>query len=236
MRKINKDCDLSTVYKAWEEKLEQNQTPHPKYNSTNGKYYWDIVMQLHKCQKGLCAYTEQALCDEELFAADCWENGRYKNAPPAKAGREGELEHFDESLKSKKKDEHGKQDWLWSNLFVVAHTPNNRKRTQAVDDILKPDHEDYNPFQLLDYDTDLHRFFPSRNLDEIKAERVKNMILVLGINDVHSKRRKYLKNLFIPPRIHAKNDYSAAEQYPTAYEFIRRKMEDGTVDLKAVTF
>ncbi len=87
--------------------MEASGNPHRKYRSSSG-FYWDIVMQLHHCQKGLCAYTEIELCDDELFAAVCWKDGQY-DGHPGNPGRFGQLEHFDASLKSKKKDTEGKK-------------------------------------------------------------------------------------------------------------------------------
>ena len=48
MKKIDKTNILSTKYKDWEEGLES----HPVYNSSNNKYYKDIVMNLLYVQKG----------------------------------------------------------------------------------------------------------------------------------------------------------------------------------------
>ena len=78
MQKLKKVCDLSTAYKAWEEAFEQEGKKHDKYSSSH-KYYKDIVMQSLRCQDGLCAYTEQRLCDKKLLTEDCWKDGRYIN-------------------------------------------------------------------------------------------------------------------------------------------------------------
>lgn len=232
MRKINKACNLSTVYKAWEANLENNQSPHPKYNSSNGKYYWDIVMQLFKCQKGLCAYTEQELCDESLFLDNLWENGRYRN-PPMQNNRFGELEHFDESLKAKKGDEQGRKDWLWQNLFMVHSDINKRKGTQEVDEILKPDTLGYNPFLLLEYDPDTHFFIPHRNLSSEISERVKKMILTLRINNVSAIRGKFLLKHFVYARTRPLPlGQITPEQYPTSFEMCVRLLKEGKISLK----
>jgi hypothetical protein len=62
MRKIDKNQQLSTAYQTWENNLEINGLNHPSYNSSNGAYYKDIVMDALRCQNGLCAYTEIQLC------------------------------------------------------------------------------------------------------------------------------------------------------------------------------
>ncbi|MEM9846991.1 MAG: hypothetical protein AAF847_03815 [Bacteroidota bacterium] len=230
MRKIDKNCDLSSKYKAWEEDMEDNNKPHPKYSSSNGKYYWDIKMQLHRCQRGLCAYTEKELCDEEFFSEECWEEGSYKNRPE-QAGKFGDLEHFDENLKTKKGDEINRKDWLWRNFFVVDSDVNNWKGTQEVDDILKPDREGYDPFSLLDYVVETHEFIPKRGLEEEIEERVRKMILVLGINTVRNNRRKYLRKLFRLYRLGALDDFLPPNEYPTAYEFCKQQIERQEKDI-----
>ncbi len=233
MRKINKSCDLSTVYKTWEEALEASNQPHPKYNSSKGEYYWDIVMQLHRCQGGLCAYTEQELCDEPLFVTENWSDGRYSN-PPQREGRFGQLEHFDESLKSKKDDIVGKKDWLWDNFFMVHSDINQRKGIKPVDNILKPDLEDYDPFEKLDYDFDLHVFIPNSNLSEADFERVKNMIEVLGINHVYSIRGKFLGNRLRLKYLNNSDIIEAQVQFPTSFEMIERKLNLGEITLDEI--
>jgi len=61
MKNIDKSVILSTAYKEWEENLEAKQLPHPAYNSSQGQFYRDIIMNLYHCQNGLCAYTERTL-------------------------------------------------------------------------------------------------------------------------------------------------------------------------------
>lgn len=235
MRKINKTCDNSTDYKTWEEDLELHETLHPKYNSSKGKYYWDIVMQLFKCQKGLCAYTEQELCDEELFRDDLWEDGCYKN-PPAEDNRFGQLEHFDESLKSKKGDEFGRKDWLWKNLFMVHSDINRRKGTQQVDEILKPDTVDYAPFRLLEYDPEIHVFIPNQNLSSEISERVQQMIVILRINNVSAIRRKFLMKHFVFARTQpVPLGQIIPEQFPTSFEMCVRMLDEGRISLRELT-
>ena len=47
MRKIDKSKILSTVYKKWEEALENNQEDHPQYESKH-RFYTDVIMCLHR--------------------------------------------------------------------------------------------------------------------------------------------------------------------------------------------
>ena len=101
MKKIDKKQQLSTAYQNWENALNQANQAHPTYNSSNGEYYQDIVMDALRCQNGLCAYTEIQLCPPPFLTPDNWENGRYKNK---NRHHNGQLEHFDERLKWKDKD------------------------------------------------------------------------------------------------------------------------------------
>lgn len=226
MKKIDKKCNLSTSYKKWEEDLEKKKEPHPKYSSSKFKYYKDIVMQLYACQDGLCAYTERELCDENLFTADKWKDGKYIGTFDP-AGRFGQLEHFDESLKAKNKDNTGIKDWLWDNLFMVDSDINRRKNQQAVDDILKPDRPDYNPFELLEYNRELHVFIPHSSLEEDRSERVKTMIDTLGINLVYSIRDKYLEEKIRFARLEESSSLSEIhpKQFPTSFEMCVRLIE-----------
>lgn len=231
MRKIDKQCLLSTAYKTWEENLENTQTPHPKYKSSNAKYYQDVRMQLYYCQDGLCAYTEIRLCDEDIYAKHHWKNGRYKSTNLTKQAQ-GQLDHFDENLKSKKGDTIGKQDWLWDNFFMIDSEVNTRiKGSKPVDDILKPDSPTYSPFDLLEYD-EYHQFLPHRNLDHLTFERVKNMIEVLGLNSIRRKREDYLlttlNQLFSEDK---KWDDFTPKQFPTAFEMYKQNTDSDDFSL-----
>lgn len=216
MRKIDKSKILSTVYKKWEEALENNQEDHPQYESTY-RFYIDVMMNLYHIQDGLCAYTEKnILASEYAYTADKWIAGRYKSDKPK---HYGELEHFDSDLKTK-------QAWLWDNLFMVLNKVNNEKRTTVTDPILKPDNPNYDPFELLDYDFDKHIFFAnvkSGKLNQSEIDRINNMIDVLGINFVKDWRKKYVSE-----RIKALQfglDPDPAEEYMTAFEITRRNLK-----------
>ncbi len=216
MRKINKSKILSTEYKEWENTFEKNNEPHNKYNSTANKYYRDVVMNLLFCQKGLCAYTEVQLCPLDNILQTKWTNGQYKDL---KKSFNGELEHFDEALKSKRKDTVGKKDWLWSNFFMVDSDTNNRKGTKKVDYILKPDSADYNEFELLDYNTDTHIFVANLSLSENKRNRINYMLNeVLGINfpNLIDKRKNTIKKAI------EFGTECYENEFPTAFEFYKR--------------
>jgi hypothetical protein len=210
MRRIDKTEILSTKYKAWEESLVGK--PHPQYNSTQGAFYLDIAMNLLYCQKGLCAYTEVQLCPLEFLNPENWEKGRYKyDIKPFN----GQLEHFDEALKSKKGELLGKKDWDWDNFFVVDADTNNRKGSQAVDSILKPDLPDYNPFRLLSYNTDTHHFIANPQLTNSEKERVSAMIEVLGLNfpNLVDRRRNTVAKAIEFGTVEIENEF------PTAFAF-----------------
>lgn len=216
MRKIDKTIHCSTAYRDWEAQLEAQKQPHPAYNSSNGMYYKDIVMELLRCQGGICAYTEVHLCSQEALNATMWENGCYSSKIKE---NNGALEHFDESLKYKSGDPQSQQkDWLWSNFFVVDSDTNTRKGTKPVDYILKPDSDDYDPFRLLAYSPLTGFYQPNSNLPDVDKDRVKSMIDTLGINFpalVDKRKRmveavdRYGNNVFEP-------------EFPTAFAFYER--------------
>ncbi len=217
MKKINKTQILSTKYKEWEDKFEKNNEPHQKYNSTANIYYRDVVMNLLFCQKGLCAYTEVQLCPQDAILKTKWNDGQYGDAEKS---FNGELEHFDETLKSKKKEIIAKKDWLWSNFFMVDSDTNNRKGTKKVDYILKPDGADYNEFELLDYNIDTHIFVANLSLSEEKRKKINYMLNeVLGINfpNLIDKRKNTIKKA-----IEFGTECYEIE-FPTAFEFYKRK-------------
>lgn len=237
MRKINKNCDLSTVYKSWEKDLEDKNEPHPKYNSSEGEYYADIIMQLYRCQQGLCAYTERFLCKSSHFAVEQWKAGRYESAVPH-TDRHGSLDHFDPNLKSGKRDLIGKKDWLWDNFFMIDFETNSTvvKGRKVVDPILKPDSPGYDPFDLLDYDPSEHVFFPRQDLqDESKKNRIDKMLSVLGINHIPQTRRSYLRRLFTQI-FSGQSTWEELEgdidQFPTAFAMCKLKVEKGEVNLE----
>lgn len=216
MKKIDKSTILSKVYKAWEEDLENNLQNHPKYNSSNFRFYKDIVMNLYHCQNGLCAYTEKELLstDENHFDIVSWsEEGKYLiNELPSHLGT---LDHFDESLKTSKA-------WLWDNFFMVLSQVNGKKRTKPIDNILKPDSPEYDPFSLLAYNHEEHIFYPKPTLNENLIKRIEDMIDTLGLNYVKDWRKKYISERI--KAIEFGLDPDPAEEYITAYTMTRRNL------------
>ena len=212
MQKIDKSQQLSTVYRDWENDLEQNNKPHPSYTS-QGKYYKDIVMDALRCQGGLCAYTEVQLCPPQYLTEDNWKNGSYASKDKV---NNGQLEHFDEKLKWKDKEGYQKKDWLWSNFFVVDSDTNNRKSDKEISYILKPDTDDYDPFRLFEYSKTTHLYVPNTDLPEEEQEEIRKMIEVLGLNfsNLVSKRKQIVERVL-------KLDIADERQFPTAMYFFK---------------
>jgi len=187
MRKIDKSTILSVKYKEWVEGLEVDN--HPEYNSSKNKYYHDIKMSLLYCQKGLCAYTEQLLCDTKYLDQANWDSEKYIKVLSIedKHAIQGDLEHFDESLKSD-------NGWLWDNLFVVVTHNNCRiKGSKSIKPILKPDSPDYDPYKYLTFDSEEGIFGANGALDDAKREEVEYMIKTLGLNCIADDRKRQIK-------------------------------------------
>ncbi len=184
MQKIDKSQILSNNYKTWHGGLGNN---HGKYDSTKNPHYHDVKMSLLYCQKGLCAYTEEILCDEKYFNISNWNDVKYNTSltQEQKNQIKGDLEHFDESLKPQKA-------WLWDNLFIVDTYINCRvKHTKPIiRNILKPDFVDYDPYKYLDFDYETNTFFPNINLTLQEKNDVDYMIKVLGINCVPQRKKQ----------------------------------------------
>ena len=214
MRKIDKTRILSTVYKKWEEELEASQTPHPEYTSSKHKHYQDIVMNLFHCQGGLCAYTEKFLCTPDFYEDKHWKSGKYCSPKPE---TNGQLDHFDESLKFKTSNPTGTKSWLWDNFFMIDSDTNIKKRDKPVDDILKPDRAGYDPFELLEYNDKMHVYIANTDLSEATQERINNMIDILGIN--HSSIKTRRKHTITQYKKSKEFDMSfAILEFPTAIE------------------
>ncbi len=185
MKKIDKSKILSKKYLNWMEELK---TEHPTYDSSH-KYIEDIKMNLLHCQNGLCAYTEEQLCDLKLLKKSCWKDGRYIQSIENEDMINGDLEHFDCTLKKT-------QAYLWDNLFMVNSNINCRiKGTKPINPILKPDSKDYDPFKYLEFDDNINRFIPNIRLLEQEKKDVIEMIETLGINKNSFKRAKQIKDL-----------------------------------------
>jgi hypothetical protein len=177
-------------------------------------------MDALRCQNGLCAYTEIQLCPPQYLTAENWRNGRYLLQNRI---HNGQLEHFDEQLKWKDKANCQRKDWLWANFFVIDSDTNNRKSDKAVDYILKPDTDDYDPFRLLDYSLFTHEYLPNSELSESDRTRVNNMIDILGLNfpNLVSKRRQVVERIIKYPL-----EKIMEMQFPTAVEFYKKNQNN----------
>lgn len=206
MRKIDKAKILSTQYKKWVDRLNRDHVKHPE----NRTYYNDVMMNLLHCQKGVCAYTEMIICNPELLNEENWENGRYKSQ---KVDRLGSLEHFDPKLK---KDKY----WEWDNLFAISLDINVKKGAKEVDDILKPDSPQYDPFKLLEYNSRTHLFGPHRGIeDKDLRKRIKRMIKVLHVN--HDTVRYHRETFFNRIAWHGNvSRQTEIDRFFTAYQMV----------------
>jgi hypothetical protein len=217
MQKIDKTQLLSSEYKKWEESMGELHNP---YNSSNNRYYYDVVMNLLHCQRGVCAYTEICLCDEEYYQTGYWKGGKYRFEKPEFSGA---LDHFNPLLKKDK-------GWLWENFFVVQKDINDKhKRNKIVDDILKPDTPSYNPLALLEYDELSHIFIANTDLDESSQKRINDMIEVLGINLswVRKNRKTHLQKIIQIIESGGEWEHEALRnhQFFTAFEMCRKKLQ-----------
>ncbi|MEM0992808.1 MAG: hypothetical protein AAF847_12070 [Bacteroidota bacterium] len=223
MRKIDKTCNLSVAYRDWEASIEGN---HEKFtdSATRAKYYKDVIMQLFYCQQGLCAYTERLLCDDLNFDVSKWEEGKYVGDKPE---FEGQVEHFDESLKSKSGEPEGRKDWLWANLFMV-HSDTNTKvkssHTISIDSPLKPDRVDYSPFDFFEGSIVQERFFfnAKEDLEEDLKEEVELMIAYLGINYGTLPKKRYIELVKRNAIFSILEDYEIIE-YTTTFELFDQR-------------
>ena len=201
MKKIDKSKILSKEYFKWMKKLTEEQ----KYYSSH-KYIKDIKMNLLYSQNGLCAYTEEQLCDLELIEENCWKEGRYIKSLEDEDLINGDVEHFDCTLK----ETHA---YLWENLFMVNSNINCRvKGKKHINPILKPDTKDYDPFKYLEFDDKINKFLPNINLSEQEKIDVTEMIEILGINKNAFKRAKQIKDL--------KEDFELDLDLKEPYEYI----------------
>lgn len=211
MRKIDKRVCIATEYEKW----VNNLTKIPIYRA-DYKYYKDIFMALLYCQNGLCAYTEMRLVESEVLQellTSFNANGKFEGERPE---CDADVEHFDSSKKTV-------NGWDWHNLFVVYDSINRnvkrvREPERGIDEILKPDSSDYEPFRLLSYDANKHIFYANEELnDQNSCEKIENMIYVLGLNyaSVKLRRKEYLEILWEKQQINAS---ILPHQFVTAYE------------------
>lgn len=216
MRKIDKSEILSKGYEAWVLKFKKDN--HDKYNSSKNEHYFDIKMSLLYCQKGLCAYTEQELCDEKFIETSNWDDNKYTFdcTQEERNSIQGDLEHFDESLKPK-------NAWLWSNFFVVnVHSNCRIKLRKPIKNILKPDNANYSPDTYLHFDLETGFFSPQQNLEEEEKKDVLYMIETLGINCIYSQRKKYILDLIERKEVGLNVN---PRQYPTAWKMTLNQLK-----------
>ena len=213
MKRIDKSEILSTDYKAW---VESAKGKYHKYDSSGNPHYTDVRMSLFYCQKGLCAYTEEILCDDELITKEKWESGKYIGL----VGNEftyGDVEHFDESIKPIK-------GWLWDNLFMVQGDINKRvKHTKAVKYILKPDSENYDENKYLQFDYETDTFFAHNNLSIKEKKDVNYMIKILGLNRV-VRRKQMIQDL--KENFEMGMDIEEPKEYITAFKMTLKSLKE----------
>lgn len=216
MKKIDKSVILSKNYEKWVASLGEE---HPKYDSSNNKYYNDIKMSLLYCQEGLCAYTEEQLCDKELIKPHNWDDEKYATTLDNRTNLiNGDLEHFDESLKEK-------QAWLWDNLFFVQGDINRKvKCSQAIQAILKPDAPNYDPYRYLAFDYKHNMFVANANLTQQEQEDVECMIRTLGINANSFKRQSLIKRLV--KAFENEIELEEPDQYVTAWNMTLQQLSE----------
>lgn len=192
MRKIDKNYDaiFSTKYKEWVNNLESSNTKHPNSRT----YYDDVVMDLYRCQQGVCAYTEMHICVPNLYVEDNWSNGKYKIIVDevVRSDHFGELEHFNPDLKNHKY-------WLWDNFFMIHAKINSLKSNKLVFPYLKPDLNDYLPGKYFDYDESTHRFIPNTEITDMTIQKeIQYMIdevLFLNHGVVLNDRKDYINSV-----------------------------------------
>ncbi|SFV50592.1 hypothetical protein MNB_SV-12-15 [hydrothermal vent metagenome] len=171
------------------------------------------------CQKGLCAYSEKELCNPKFITLENWNKDKYKRelSREEKGSIKGDLEHFDESLKSKKA-------WLWENLFIVDTHINCRiKGQKSIKSILKPDSPNYDPYKYLDFDFETGRFIPNMSLSQQEIEDVLYMITTLGLNCYASERKKQLENFIELKELGSKRK---PHEYITAWRMTLKLLEE----------
>lgn len=216
MRKIDKSQILSTAYQSWLRQLDKK--THPKYSAAH-KYYKDVLVSLLFCQQGLCAYTEILIAEKERCRPDNFDDaGRYIEREKPESSFSAQLDHFDSCLKEK-------YGWRWENFFAISDKINTEKGTQAVDEILKPDSPDYDPYKFLSYNDKRHLFHANIDIeDERLVERIEQMIVVLGLNQgtIKDNRSAYLepkkKSLSLGKEI------EPVYQFVTAFEMIQKQL------------
>ncbi len=224
MKRINKVLELATKYREWHDRLSFDN--HPKYYPQH-KHYRSIVANLLHVQGGLCAYTEVSLCKPALVAPDRWEGGEYKG----KLETFGHLDHYNPNLKPR-------NGWLWSNFFVIHACINTKTKLRAVPRVLKPDNDNFEINDYLDYDFSESIFIikPQINDEKLRADLLHD-IKCLGLNhpSIEHQRREFLSPILADLRFSNMTPEQAREriyQFYTAYEMAVKQIltTDGNDD------
>ena len=191
MRNINKGNEnvLATQY------IEYQKGKTSKYYS-GSPHYDSVLVNLLICQNGCCAYTEIRLVPIKTITImrDSFKNGKYEGVDFYH--KDIHIEHFYMDIKKT-------YPWKWGNLFAVEATVNKIKgelepKNKRIKEILKPDNSNYDSKKYLEYNSDIHRFFPKGSLygTEISKD-IKVMINVLGLNNdrIIERRKEYFEFL-----------------------------------------
>ncbi len=229
MRKIDKQNTLAT-------KFAQAKKP-THYNSTDFRYYLDVLMMLLWCQDGLCAYTEKRVLDlSQTEIAQLFEAGEYHLKEGNKKVKPTDifcdLEHFNSILKDA-------QGWDWDNLFAVDDSVNrNIKRKEEpkliekclsknwdfneVMHLLKPDGINYIWDKYLTYNPKTHLFEVNENVeDDILADQISAVMKVLGLNCEPIKRER-IKALERGLNELKEGKTPQIDEFPTAFHFCKQ--------------
>ncbi len=218
MRKLDKTEILAVEYKNWQDNFSIAEN-HPKYNSSAGKFYYDIIANLIWIQKGLCAYTEFMMHDFEKCNPVNWDNNKFKKFAFA-----GELDHYDPTLKNT-------QGWLWDNFFLIDSDVNSKKvkGSKKPNSLLKPDKPDFVPSYYLEYDVSIHEFIPKRTRTFEEQNLILHDLNTLGLNwqPTVERRAKYLNEKINDVKygvVTFENAYLHLIQFFTAFELSKDYM------------
>ncbi len=217
MQKIEKSLTLAAEYKKWLDGINKKSI-HPKYSSSNHRFYYDVIANLLWVQKGLCAYTELFLCDVKHLDKSNWKNGKF-----TQFDFKGQLDHYDATLKEKK-------GWEWNNFFMIDSDVNRKKNDKKMSGYLKPDQEDYDPFYFLQYDFKTHNFIPNSLRTEKEQDKILEEINILGLNfqPIIDNRKSYITPLIDEVALGIKS-YAAVRknlyQFYTSFEMSLRSLQ-----------
>lgn len=183
MQKLNKSSFRGNKY--WEWYIKNYNLRNIKYddNSLKQQFYDDIVANLIKIQKGVCAYSERKISELSLIENEGnWTVDGFKIGNLLAGMRIWgaiNLDHWNPKLKNT-------CGWSWDNFFLVD-TKINQIKNDRIPKILKPDSEIYDPFKYLDYDFNNLKFAVSQNIKDVSEfQDIQNDIKILGLNSVYS--------------------------------------------------